>query len=55
VVNPDCTGAATVYVYRGSTLVRTSSINIVWDSNRRELRAMFLTPGTNISIAGRRM
>lgn len=55
VVNPDCTGAATAYIHRGSTLVRTTTFNVVWDSNRREFRAMFLTPGTNISMTGRRM
>jgi hypothetical protein len=54
-VNPDCTGAATVYVYHGSTLARTSYINIVWDLNQSELRAIFLTPGTNITIAGRKV
>jgi hypothetical protein len=55
VVNPDCTAAATAYIYRGSILVRTTTFNVVWDSNRREFRGMFLTPGTSISITGRRM
>jgi hypothetical protein len=54
-VNPDCTGSATVYVYHGATLARTSLINVVWDSHQSELRAIFLTPGTNISIEGRKM
>lgn len=54
-VNPDCTGTATVYVYRGGTLVRTSLLLLVWDDRRREARGVFLTAGTNISINGRKM
>lgn len=55
VVNPDCTGTATVYVYHGSTLARTSRINLVWDMRQKEARAIFLTPGTNITIEARKM
>jgi hypothetical protein len=54
-VNPDCTGTATVYVYHGSTLARTSKINLVWDMRLSEARAIFLTPGTNITIQARKM
>jgi hypothetical protein len=54
-VNPDCTGSATVHVYHGTTLARTSVINLVWDNHQNEFRAIFLTPGTNISIEGRKM
>jgi hypothetical protein len=54
-VSPDCTGSATVYVYHGTTLARISRINLVWDNHRNEVHAIFLTPGTNISILGRRM
>ena len=54
-VNPDCTGAATVYVYHGTTLARTSHIDVVWDNHQNELRAIFLNPGTSISIWGRKM
>src|SRR5215471_2278244 len=54
-VNPDCTGAGTVYVYHGTTLVRTSLINIVWDIHQNEMRAILLTPGTNVSLEGRKM
>jgi hypothetical protein len=54
-VNPDCTGSATVYVYHGATLVRTSKLNLVWDNHQNEARAIFLTSGTNISIAARKM
>lgn len=54
-VNPDCTGSATVHVYHGTTLARTSVINLVWDNHQNEFRAIFLTPGTNISIDGRKM
>src|SRR5215475_5588658 len=54
-VNPDCTGSAIVYVYHGSTLARTSHLSLVWDSNQNEVRAIFLTPGTGISITARKM
>jgi hypothetical protein len=54
-VNADCTGSATVNVYHGTTLARTSLINLVWDSHQKEFRAIFLTPGTNISIQGHKM
>ena len=53
--NPDCTGSATVYVYHGTTLARTSLINIVWDMHQNEFRAILLTPGTNVSLEARRM
>jgi len=54
-VNPDCTGSATVHVFRGTVVVRTSSLSLVWDIRQNEARGLFLTPGTNISIEGRRM
>ena len=54
-VNRDCTGTATAYVYHGSTLARTSVINLVWDNDQREARAIFLTPGTAITLAARKM
>ncbi len=54
-VNADCTGAATVYVYHGTTLARTSHINLVWDNHQNEARAIFLNPGTNITITARKM
>ena len=54
-VNRDCTGSATVYVYRGTQLVRTSIINLVWDDNQREFRAIFTTTGTGITLNGRKM
>ncbi len=53
-VNPDCTGTLTVFVYHGSTLARTSKVNMVWDNHQKEARGIFLTPGTNISILGYR-
>jgi hypothetical protein len=55
VVNPDCTGSATVQVFHGATLARTSVINLVWDDHEREARAIFLTAGTDISIQARKM
>ena len=54
-VNTDCTGSATVYVYHGATLARTSIINLVWDDHEKEARAIFLTAETNISIQARKM
>lgn len=54
-VNPDCTGTVTVYVYHGSTLARTSKLNLVWDNHRQEVRGIFLTAGTSINFLGRRM
>jgi hypothetical protein len=53
-INADCTGSATVYVYHGSVLARVSHINLVWDAHQNEARAIFLNPGTNISIEARR-
>jgi len=54
-VNPDCTGSATVYVYHGTTLARTSLINLVWDIHQSEFRAILLTPGTNVSLEARKV
>jgi hypothetical protein len=54
-VNPDCTGSATVYVYHGTTLARTSLLNLVWDIHQNEMRAILLTPGTNVSLEARKM
>ena len=54
-VNPDCTGSATVYVYHGTTLARTSLIKIVWDNHQNEFRAILLTAGTNVNLEARKM
>jgi hypothetical protein len=54
-VNSDCTGSATVYVYHGSTLVRTTELHLVWDHDENEMRAIFLAPGTAITLAARKM
>ena len=54
-VNPDCTGSATVYVYHGTTLARTSLIKLVWDIHQNEFRGILLTPGTNVSLEARKM
>jgi len=54
-VNADCTGSATVHVFHGSTLARTSLINLVWDIHQNEFRSIVLTPGTNITQEGRKM
>ena len=54
-VNPDCTGSAIVYVYHGTTLARTSLLDMVWDSHQTEFRAILLTPGTNVSLEAKKM
>src|SRR5229473_7556629 len=52
-VNPDCSGTLTVFVYHGSTLARTSKVNMVWDNHQKEARGIFTTAGTAITIIGR--
>jgi len=54
-VNPGCTGAATVNVFHGTTLARTTTLNLVWDDNHNEIRAIFLTSGTVLTINARRI
>ena len=54
-VNPDCTGSMSASVFHGTTLVRASRLSVVWDIRQNEARAIFLTPGTNISIVARKM
>jgi hypothetical protein len=52
--NPDCTGKATVYVYdkQSGTLVRTSTLDVVFVDEGREARAIVtavvLPNGTNL-------
>jgi hypothetical protein len=54
-VNPDCTGSATVSIYHGSTLARTTDLHIVWDQHQTEARGLFLRAGTAISISAHKM
>ncbi len=54
-VNADCTGTATINVFHSGVLVRTSSFDVVWDNFQRELRAIFLTPGTVLTVNGRKI
>jgi hypothetical protein len=54
-VNSDCTGTAVVNVYHGATLARTTNLNLVWDDNQKEIRAIFLTAGTAITIEAKRI
>jgi hypothetical protein len=54
-VNADCTGSATINVFHSGVLVRTSIFDVVWDSNQRELRAIFLTAGTVLTVNGRKI
>jgi hypothetical protein len=53
-VNADCTGTATVNVYHGTTLARTTNLSVVFDNDERELRAIFLTAGTVLTVQGRK-
>jgi seryl-tRNA(Sec) selenium transferase len=53
-VNADCTGTATVNVYHSGVLARTTNLNVIYDDNERELRAIFLTAGTVLTIQGKR-
>jgi hypothetical protein len=54
-VNAHCTGTATVNVYHSGVLARTTSLDVVWDNHQRELRAIFLTAGTVLTINGRKI
>jgi hypothetical protein len=53
-VNPDCTGTATIDVFRSGVLVRTTSLDIVVDDNQTEIRAIALTNGTTVTVIARR-
>jgi len=54
-VNSDCTATATVNVYHGTTLARTTNLNLVFEDDQKSVRAIFLTTGTVITISGRRI
>lgn len=51
----DCTGTATVNIYHGTTLARTTNLNLVWDDNQKKVRAIFLTAGTVITIDAKKI
>ncbi len=53
-VNADCTGTATVNVYHSGVLARTTNIDVVFENNQRELRAIFLTAGTVLTVHGKK-
>jgi hypothetical protein len=40
-VNPDCTATATINVFQAGTLVRTSTLDSVYDNNGKESRGIF--------------
>jgi hypothetical protein len=42
-VNSDCTGTYVFQVFESGVLVRTSTLNIVYDDNNREGRAIFVS------------
>jgi len=39
-VNPDCTGTAAVNVYHAGVLVRTTNLDMIFENDQRELRAI---------------
>jgi hypothetical protein len=47
-INPDCTGTATIQVFESGVLVRTTTLNVVYDDGGREARAVF----TSLVLAG---
>ncbi len=51
-VNPDCTGTFVAHVFQSGVLVRTSTLNVVWDDDGRSARAIFtsvvLADGTKL-------
>jgi len=53
-VNSDCTGSATVNVYHSGVLARTTNIDVVFDNKQRELRAIFLTASTVLTVSGKK-
>lgn len=52
-VNPDCTGTNTIQVFENGTLVRTSTLHLVYEDKGREARAVFtslvLADGTSLA------
>jgi hypothetical protein len=53
-VNADCTGTVLVNVYHNGVLARTTNLSVVFVNNQREFRAIFLTPGTVLTLQGRK-
>lgn len=51
-VNADCTGTATINVYHGGVLARTTNLNLVYVNEQREFRAIFLSAGTVLTVNG---
>lgn len=54
-VNDDCTGEATVNVYVNGVLVRTSLLHVVWDDHSSELRAIFRSAFTALTVNGKKL
>ena len=53
-VNADCTGTLNANVYQSGKVVRSAVIAVIYDNNRRHLRAIFqsltLPNGTNVPV-----
>jgi hypothetical protein len=54
-VNADCTGTATVSVYHAGVLARTTNLEVVFENDQRDLRAIFLTAGTVLTVNGKKI
>ena len=54
-VNSDCTGTATINVFHSGVLVRTSNLNTVYVNDQSEIRVIFLTPGTILTVNAKKM
>jgi len=54
-VNADCTGTATINVFHAGVLARTTNLAVIFDDSERELRAIFMTPGTVLTVQGKRL
>src|SRR5215510_10003390 len=52
-VNPDCTGKANINVTGG--VPRSTTLKLVWDDQRNQIRAIFLTTGAVVTIEARRI
>ena len=53
-VNADCTGTATVNVYHSGVLARTTNLEVIFENEQRELRAIFMTAGTVLTVNGKK-
>ena len=53
-VSQNCTGTATISVFHAGALVRTTNLNLAYVDNQREIRMIFLTPTTVLTVNARK-